>query len=77
MVISLNENENDFDKFVINLLIIFGKKYLYNCKMNSVLQISHTAYAKYVISEIEVIKEIRFEHREQYLFVRNYLSVYV
>ena len=63
---------NDFDNIVVNILILYGKKYIYYCKMNNV-QVNLVSFARYMTRHLCTLRNVKFNYKEQYLHVENFI----
>ena len=62
---------SDFDNRVINILILYGKKFIYNCKMNT-QNVIITNFARYMYKEVILMEKLH-NNNEHFGLIKGFL----
>ena len=66
-------DEASTDKLV-NTMLLYGKKYIYNCHMNKCNQICINAFAKYFYNKLCTLTKVKNDNNEGHLFLKGFLQ---
>ena len=64
---------NESDNIVVNVLILYGKKCIYYCKMKNV-QIHRVAFARYLTRQLHTLRNVKCAFKEHYLHAENFMD---
>ena len=72
-VLLMYEKENDFDNNNINILILYGKRFIYDCKLKR-CEVSLNNFTKYFYSKLCLLQNVNCKNKVSFVFLKGFIE---